>query len=396
MNTKRKVRNRRLSPREAKALSRELLIKFKMDASAQGLKTGDILPGEKEISNNYGVPLSIARGLYQTLKKEGLVKSVKGNGVYLLKPIGNNREMLQNKSFLKLGIVAFLEPEHPQAPFNRVSGILRFFDHRSAEHQCQTRLFNTRPGFSVELNLMEAIREYQPDGILYLAGAPDMLDDNVRNEMIEDNVRKLRMLDIPLVVCDGKTSLANNVLFDHEQIASVAMEHLIRLGHRSIAFIQIAGNDFWRLERIEGAKKTMSKHGLAMAKDDIIKIDSLSTIPEGVSRFVEEKLKNNNTRYSAVFCSGDVIAAELIRTAERIGIKVPDDLSVIGVDDDHMFRHLDITTVPQSSEEEGRESFELLAEVIRNKPATPVVRKIKCPLVKRRTTARLQQNIKVA
>jgi len=186
------------------------------------------------------------------------------------------------------------------------------------------------------------------------------------------------------------------VLFDQEQISSVAMEHLIRLGHRKIAFIQIAGNDFWRLERIEGVKKTMARHGLAMTKGDIIKIDPVSNIPEGVSRFVEEKLKGNAAGYSAVFCSGDVIAAELIKTAERVGIKVPDDLSIIGVDDDHMFRHLDITTIPQSSEEEGRESFELLAEVIRNKPATPVVRKIKCPLLIRRTTARLQQNIKVA
>ena len=127
-----KANGRRLSPREARSLSTELLLKFKMDAAAQGLKSGDILPGEKEICHNYGVTLSIARGLFQSLKKEGLVKSVKGKGVYLLKPIGNDNELQQNKSFLKLAIVAFLEPEHPYAPFNRASGILRFFDHKSA------------------------------------------------------------------------------------------------------------------------------------------------------------------------------------------------------------------------------------------------------------------------
>ena len=51
MNTARKARNRRLSPREAMELSKELLVKFKMDASAKGHKSGDILPGEKEISD---------------------------------------------------------------------------------------------------------------------------------------------------------------------------------------------------------------------------------------------------------------------------------------------------------------------------------------------------------
>ena len=395
MNTARKARNRRLSPREAMELSKELLVKFKMDASAKGLRSGDILPGEKEISNNYKVPLSIARGLYQSLKREGFVKSVKGNGVYLLKPIGNDNELIQNKSFLKLAIVAFLEPEHPKAPFNRVSGILRFFDRSSAEHHCQTKLFNTGSGRSVELDLMEAIREYQPDGILYAADSPNIIEDKFR-EMSEDNIRKLRMMNIPLVVSGDKTSYANNVVFDHEQIASVAMEHLIRLGHSRIAFLQIRGNEYWKLERIEGVKKTMAKHKLAITEDDIFKIDSLSKIPEGVSRFVKEELKDNDAGYSAVFCSGDQIAAALIKTMENIGIKVPDDMSIVGVDDHYSLRHMDITTVPHSGEEEGRESFELLTEIIRHNPTTPLVKKIKCPLLVRSTTARFQEKSKVA
>ena len=384
-----------MSPREAMELSKELLVKFKMDASAKGLRSGDILPGEKEISNNYKVPLSIARGLYQSLKREGFVKSVKGNGVYLLKPIGNDNELIQNKSFLKLAIVAFLEPEHPKAPFNRVSGILRFFDRSSAEHHCQTKLFNTGSGRSVELDLMEAIREYQPDGILYAADSPNIIEDKFR-EMSEDNIRKLRMMNIPLVVSGDKTSYANNVVFDHEQIASVAMEHLIRLGHSRIAFLQIRGNEYWKLERIEGVKKTMAKHKLAITEDDIFKIDSLSKIPEGVSRFVKEELKDNDAGYSAVFCSGDQIAAALIKTMENIGIKVPDDMSIVGVDDHYSLRHMDITTVPHSGEEEGRESFELLTEIIRHNPTTPLVKKIKCPLLVRSTTARFQEKSKVA
>ncbi|MEI6424484.1 MAG: substrate-binding domain-containing protein [Lentisphaerota bacterium] len=395
MNTAGKVRNRRLSPREAMELSKELLVKFKMNISSKGLKSGDILPGEKEISDSYKVPLSIARGLFQSLKKEGFIKSVKGNGVYLLKPIGNDNELIRNKSFLKLAIVAFLESEHPSAPFNRVSGILRFFDRSSAEHHCQTKLFNTGSGRSVELDLMEAIREYQPDGILYAVDAPNIIGKHDR-EIIEDNVRKLRMMNIPLVVSGDKTSYANNVVFDHEQIASVAMEHLIRLGHSQIAFIQIRGNEYWKLERIEGVMKTMAKHKLAITDDDIYKVDSLLKIPEGVSRFVKEKLKNDDAGYSAVFCSGDQIAAALIKNAERIGIKVPDDMSIVGVDDYYGLRHMDITTVPHSGEEEGRESFELLTEIIRHKPTTPVVKKIKCPLLVRSTTARLQEKSKVA
>jgi GntR family transcriptional regulator of arabinose operon len=376
-------------------LSKELLVKFKMDASAKGLKSGDILPGEKEISDSYKVPLSIARGLYQSLKRNGFVKSVKGNGAYLLKPIGDDKELLHNKSFLKLAIVAFLEPEHPKAPFNRVSGILRYFDRSSAEHHCQTKLFNTGSGRSVELNLMEAIREYHPDGILYAVDSPNIIEDNFR-EMIEDNIRKLRMMNIPMVVSGDKTSYANNVIFDHEQIASVAIEHLIRLGHSKIGFIQIKGNEYWKLERIEGIRKTMAKHNLAISEDDFFKLDSLSKIPEGVSRFVKEKLKNDDAGYSAVFCSGDQIAAALIKNAERIGIKVPDDMSIVGVDDYYGLRHMDITTVPHSGEEEGRESFELLTEIIRHNPATPVVKKIKCPLLVRSTTARLQEKSKVA
>jgi DNA-binding LacI/PurR family transcriptional regulator len=378
---------RRLSPREARSLSTELLLKFKMDASAQGLKSGDILPGEKEICGKYRVPLSIARGLFRSLKKEGLVKSVKGKGAYLLKPIGNDDELQRNKSFLNFAIVAFLEFEHPEAQFNRASGILRFFDHRSAENQCQTRLFNLYPGFTVELEHLEAIREYRPDGILYVSNYP---------ETSNDNIRKLRMLDIPMVACGEKTSLASNVDFDNEQISSVAIEHLIRLGHEKIAFIQIVGNSYWRSERIESVKKTMLKHGLAMKDDDIFKIDSLMVIPESVSRFVEERLKGATPRYSAIFCSGDIIAAELIRNVQRIGMNVPDDLSVVGVDNEHSLRHMDITTVPHSGEEEGRESFELLTEIIRLRPSAPVVKKIRSPLLVRRTTAQFKEKQRVA
>lgn len=383
----RKVKQKRLSPREARMLSRELLVKFKMDISAQKMRSGDILPGEKEISSTYRVPLSVARSLYQSLKDEGIVDSVRGKGVFLLKPFEENIDSVESRSFLKLAIVAFLEPEHPYAQFNRASGILRFFDHKSAEHQCRTRLFNTRPRFSVELEHLEAIREYQPDGILYVSNEA---------EMTEENVRKLRMLDIPMVACGEGISLVNNVDFDNYQIASAAIEHLVRLGHKKIAFIQVAGNNSWQLERIEGVKQSMAKYGLTIADEDIIKIDSLSVIPESVSSFVEERLKNDIQRYSAIFCSGDIIAAELIKNVQSIGMNVPDDLSVVSVDDEQLLRHMDITTVPHSGEEEGRESFELLTEIIRLKPPAPVTRKIKCPLLVRSTTARLQEKQKVA
>jgi DNA-binding LacI/PurR family transcriptional regulator/DNA-binding transcriptional regulator YhcF (GntR family) len=380
-NKKSHSTRKRLNPREMDRLSNELYIKFKLDIVADNFKQGDLLPGEKDIASRYQVPLSVARGLYKKLKDEGIAEPVRYKGVFLVKSPDEDSSFRDSKQFLKLAIVAFLEPEHPHAKYNRVSGILRWFDFQSGEYNCRTKLFNTNPFFSVELELLEALKEYQPDGILYLAGSPT-------THNVPSDVRKLKMLDIPMVsVGDHSSDLCNYVSFDQEQIASIAVESLIKHGHREIAFIQADGDDLWRQERLNGYRKTLAKNGIQF-KDSLFY--NLGVIDASREKFREpvrkifSDLKKNCT---AVLCSGDIIAAEVIEAASDAGFNVPDDLSVTGIDDDFNTRYLDITTVPISSYELGRASFELLAEVIKTRPEKPVNKKVACSLLMRSTVA---------
>jgi len=340
--------------------------RFARDGQAARWRPGDLLPSLTALTERYGVTLAIARDFYRHLEAEGVVEAFHGKGVFLRGALEADRPSRS----LNLGVVAFLEHQNPEHRFNRASSVLSAFERKSAALGGTTRLFNLHPTHDVTLAALEEIKTARPDGLLFL---PPYYRD------AEANLRRLLMLDIPLVLAGGSSNLTHCALHDHRQAAATATAHLRDLGLRKLAFLQFRCSEPWAQERLEGFNHAGG--GIVAELDNNpydagfqAELDALfpKLLAEGVQ---------------GVLCSGDPYAAALLALARRQGVNVPEDLAIAGMDDNWRCRTLNLTTVQLSDFELGAAAYDLLSEVISKPPGKFVERRIPCPLLVRATTA---------
>ena len=163
----------------------------------------------------------------------------------------------------------------------------------------------------------------------------------------------------------------------------MAVEHLAALGHRRIAHIDGADAP-GSADRRASYRKTMQRLGLADHTDVI----SGGLSEEDGARGMAELL-TRPVPPTAVIAFNDRCATGALDVAARTGIRVPQDLSIMGYDDSRLARipHVQMTTVSQDARELAREAVELAIEQIHGQPAREIV--VQPRLVPRQTTQRL-------
>ena len=179
----------------------------------------------------------------------------------------------------------------------------------------------------------------------------------------------------------------NYVAVDNKKAAEEVVEHLIKLGHRKIA--TIAGDQTTQsgLMRLEGFKETLHRHNLKVPKAHITFGDYLRT----PARMAAEKLLKLKERPTVIFAASDVMALELIDAAKQMNIRVPEDLSVIGFDDNPLAATspVGLTTVSQPLIEMGRVGAENLFQIMHGNAKLPVKIILPTKLVKRESAAKI-------
>lgn len=202
------------------------------------------------------------------------------------------------------------------------------------------------------------------DGIIVAGLDPDMAE-----------LELLRQLRLPLVSIGGFDLGTSLVSIDDHSAARVATEHLIQLGHRDIAFV--GGNpdgrnsSFGDARRVAGYREAMVDAGLEPA---IRHAPSEVSMPGGY-RVATELLGDQRTRPSAVVGVCDEVAVGVITAAGRLGISVPSELSVVGIDDYELADMYGLTTVRQRPHEQGALAVKLLLDRLRE-PGLPPDRRI--------------------
>lgn len=156
------------------------------------------------------------------------------------------------------------------------------------------------------------------------------------------------------------------VSIDNYKAALDVMDYILSLGHKRIATISSSNNYISTALRLKAYKESLEHHGIKVCEDYIAFADSNYSFKSG--KEAAFKLLKQKSRPTAIFCISDTIALGAITAAKELGIRVPEELSVIGfddVDDTTMF-HPYITTVAQPCYELGRESFRILYKCMNN------------------------------
>ena len=165
---------------------------------------------------------------------------------------------------------------------------------------------------------------------------------------------------VPLVFIDvGPDRPGVNVLkVDYHHGIRQAVQHLAALGHRNIAFISGPARLHSAQSRLAAFTKSMKECG--MAPDAALLVQGDHTLEGGVSAM--EKLLTLETRPTAVVCSNDMTAIGVLHKLYRTGLRVPDDISVIGFDDIHLAQFMlpPLTTVQMSCKDLAAAAVEAL------------------------------------
>ena len=210
-----------------------------------------------------------------------------------------------------------------------------------------------------------------------------------------DDIVSTNAAGVPVVICMWEepqaTPPAPCVTVDFWRAASVAAQHLIGLGHRSIGVL-VDGDEheLHHTRRLQGFVETARAEGVTIASHQIVRAhDSV----EG-GRQAASELLHANPDVTAIFGTNDLLAIGALRAAQEIGIPVPEELSVVGLTDIRAASesYPALTTVSVHSEEVAIQAIDLLLSLLdQSVPSTPhpfVIVDTPPSLVKRASTTR--------
>jgi LacI family transcriptional regulator len=164
-------------------------------------------------------------------------------------------------------------------------------------------------------------------------------------------------MPVPVVAVAGHRHLKNvtNVVLDHRRAAELTLQHLYSLGHRQIAFMHGQPFSSDSSDRWTGIVQVCEELKLPMHPELIMQLDRDISSPE-LGYPVVKHLIDKKRKFTALVCFNDVAAIGAIRGLRDLGLRVPEDISVIGFDDIKAAAFLSpgLTTIRQPLAEMGR------------------------------------------
>ena len=196
-------------------------------------------------------------------------------------------------------------------------------------------------------------------------GSVDGLIVSIANETLENNnfdhFKELVNEEIPLVLFDRveRSILCDKIVVDDVGAGYKATKFLIETGCKKIALLTTPEHVNVGALRREGYEKALFENKIASNRKLILEIDEKINIEQQIENIFEQDI-------DAVFAVNEIYAATAIRIAKEKGIKIPEEISVIGFTDGLIseFSSPSITTVAQHGFTMGKQAVELLIERI--------------------------------
>jgi LacI family transcriptional regulator len=200
---------------------------------------------------------------------------------------------------------------------------------------------------------------------------------------------RLRQQPLVLLNCHSPGSRLPTVVPGEIGGGQAATEHLITLGHERIAFIN---GESWQ----EAAEDRLKGYRRALATADLPFDPALVRAGDWMSGSGFEhtlSLMGEPRPPTAIFCANDLMAVGAIEALRQLGLRVPEDVSVMGYDDQEISRHTHppLTTMVLPNYDMGRAAVELLFDLVDGTSQRRTMLKVDCPLVERDSVAERAQ-----
>ncbi len=223
--------------------------------------------------------------------------------------------------------------------------------------------------------VLQRLRQNPVDGLLLLS-----LDDQAL-------IEKIRALNLPMVMIniDNREVPEDTFLPDNYQGALLAMHYLINCGHQRIMHITWPRRSTLR-RRAEVYQVALEEAGIPYDPRLVIEAEINA---EETYKIMTYRLAQHEIDFTAVFCANDLSAMGFMRAAQEIGLRIPQDISVIGFDDiaASAFLSPPLTTIRIESGELGALALRRLIDRAAAPNMTPIRVSLACRLIERQSVA---------
>ncbi|GEO26628.1 GntR family transcriptional regulator [Alicyclobacillus acidoterrestris] len=323
-------------------------------------KVNEKLPTESELMEMYQVSRFTVRHAIGELEKENFVYRIQGGGMFVNDWKDKPRPNIHNKTIglITTHIADYIFP-------NIIAGI----DNYISNYGYSVLIANTQNNPERERKSLTNLLSNKLSGLII---EPTRSALNNDNKSIYENIKSMGIpmlfinaiydgLDIPYLVMDDV------------KVGEMATDTLISHGHKQIVGI-FKVDDKQGIHRMNGYIKAYQAHPEISNMGEIM---MYQTEENKINLF--KKLYTILTRPkfapTAIVCYNDQLAIQIIKFVEEIGLKIPDDLSIIGVDDYQFSQFISpgLTTIRHPQEVMGLDAGKMIINLINNQPVTSKV-----------------------
>lgn len=341
------------------------------------IRTGAYAPGswldpERQLASEFGVNRGTIRRAISRLADAGMISCRAGHRPVVLQPKDRGREpaaiallMGNEPKFHAFQLVA-----RGCEPVLRANGYrLLFMDTWGVRYVCTER----------EIAALDSLIEHPVAGVILWCQNPVA------------SLSRLQFLQqggCPIVSIDREVpgSATDFVGIDNLDAARSATEHLLSLGHRRIGHLTRPEETSPVREREQGYRRALENAGIRIDENIIFRLRSDET-PETDQQWAAQFAEMPD-RPTALFAVNDILALRVINLLRNRGLRVPEDIAVVGFDDveSHSVQEPFLTTLRQPYESVGRHAADLIVERLRSPDAPLRHIVLETTLVRRRSS----------
>jgi GntR family transcriptional regulator of arabinose operon len=322
----------------------EIAEKLRQDMASGTVAVGERLGSQREFCQRFRVSAITVEWALRVLEKEGLITRKRGRGTFVA-------QRTRATPAVRIGVVGHVKTDWETNVYART--LFNAIQLQALEHGCLIR-YDER-----EADYADLLDRSEVDGLLIIAP-------------FQPNLHPLRQLNSErhhYVVVGADWGVSPSVSVDNRKGIYEALKHLAGLGHRHIAILTDSVRSQDAAQRWQAYLDFHAERGWMIMPHWVAHLEDWSISDPVLENRLFERFFGGDQRPTALLALGSNYAEDMIRVVRKHGLRVPEDVSIVGFDLPPSNPRLqrDLTAILQPIERMGRESLDLLIKRIQGR-----------------------------